>query len=127
MLDHSGVTLWEGAGSHPTDSMGWDSGHVGFLWTDKDRVRQHLGYELTAETVEKVKEQLRQELKVLTAWVSGECYRYSTYDQGDEGPGDQLDSCSGFIGDLDYVIQEAKDSIDQHFELVRTQLTVIRR
>ena len=115
MLDHSEITLWEGAGAHPTDSRGWDSGQVGFLWTDKDRIRQHLGYELTAETVEKVKEQLRQELKVLEAWVSGKCYGYSTRDQGDEGPGDRLDICFGFVGDWDYVIQEAKASIDLHF------------
>jgi hypothetical protein len=119
MLDHSGVSLWEGTGHHPADAGGWDSGQVGFLWTDKDRVRQHLGYELTPETAENVREQLRQELKVLAAWVAGECYGYFTRDLDGEEPGDPLDNCFGFVGDMDYMLQEAKASIDQHFELVK--------
>ena len=114
MLDHSGVHLWEGTSHHDCDSGGWDSGPVGGYWTDRKRIADLLCIKkLTKTTIEKVKEQLRMELKVLDAWVSGECYGFTVT----TGEGEDTDmSCWGFIGDDKYMISEAKSEIDAYIK-----------
>lgn len=32
LLDHSGLHIWVGSGSHWSDAAGWDSGQVGFIY-----------------------------------------------------------------------------------------------
>ena len=40
-----------------------------------------------------------------TSWCNGECYQYSIENE----EGDNLGNCGGFIGDLDYVIETARE------------------
>ena len=125
MMDHSGVSLWEGTGPHPLDAQGWDSGPVGFLWTDRARIKQHLGISrLTTTTRERVLEALRQELKVLAAWVTGECYGYSI----ETKDGQELENeCWGYVGDTEYLIADAKAAVDAQIKRDEEAAAVARK
>jgi hypothetical protein len=125
MMDHSGVTLWEGTGPHPMDTQGWDSGPVGFLWTDRARVKQHLGISrLTAAARKRVLEALRQELEVLAAWVAGACYGYTV----ETKDGQELEvSCWGYVGDTKDLIADAKAAIDAQIKRDEEAAAVARK
>ncbi len=38
LLDHSGLHLYIGNGPHWSDSQGWDSGHVGYIWVEAAKI-----------------------------------------------------------------------------------------
>jgi len=70
-------------------SCPWDSGQVGLLWTNG---------EIDPEGV----------CKDVTSWCNGEIYGFVIKDSED----DTVDSCWGFIGDIDYCKTEAEAAID---------------
>ena len=101
LLDHSGLHMWVGGGSHWTDSAGWDSGTVGVIF-DTTESREETGVEL--ENVEKA---LRQEIEEYDAYLRGEVYGYVVaHDEPD------MDSCWGFIGDIKWAKEEAESSAE---------------
>ena len=122
LLDHSGLHLWVGGGNHACDPGGWDSGTVGFVHCSLKKAREnwclkgdegwdhkltdHEGKELTMRQY--AVSVMASEIKEYDAYLSGECYGYITRDE----QGEEIDSCWGFIGDTDYMIEQAKASID---------------
>jgi hypothetical protein len=40
LLDHSGLHIYVGGGAHWTDSAGWDSGTVGFIYTTWEQIEK---------------------------------------------------------------------------------------
>lgn len=95
LLDHSGISMYVGAGAHPQDSGGWDSGQVGVIYTTAERVKQVMGEDLSEE---QVVEMLRQEVTRYDAYLTGMLYRYEILD----GDGDIEDSCGTY-----YTAEEA--------------------
>lgn len=108
MLDHSGITLYEGTRAHPQDSGGWDSGQLGWMYATKDEICVNWGVKSWHNKVKhsngkmiKAKdyayELLRSELKTWDDYVTGNVHDYNI----DDSQGDNVDSCCGFYGDID--------------------------
>ena len=106
LLDHSGLTLWLGGGPHWSDTAGWDSGTVGFVYATADRAREleigpeHAIIEAVIET----------EMEEYGRYVAGECFGYVIEDRH----GQVVDSCWGFIG-FDYCMKEAQDAAKNEY------------
>ena len=82
MLDHSGVHILIGGGSHWSDSAGWDSGTCGFVF-DTAAGRevtgvQHSSYGHNAHggDVDNVTAALTAEIETLDQWLRGDVYGY---------------------------------------------------
>ena len=101
LLDHSGYHVYIGRKPHWSDSAGWDSGQVGFIYVTAERSLELCGEVLTEEEAEK---RLEAEIEKLDDYFAGRCYGFEI-----TGPdGEEVDSCWGFLGDIDYVREEAK-------------------
>lgn len=98
---HSGIALSVGDNSYPFNDR-WDSGLFGFIAITKDKAIK-LGYD-----EEKILKYLEGEVEILNRFYDGEVYGYEILNQYDE----EVDSCWGFIEDIDYVINEAKSVVD---------------
>lgn len=101
MYEHSGIVL-------STGDFGdrWDSGQVGFIYVDKEKVRKEYSCKrVTKKVMEKVIKVLNGEVDVYSHYVDGNCYGYTLYEKqvspitGHENE-EEIDSCGGFIGDL---------------------------
>jgi len=115
MLDHSGVTIWVGGGSHWSDAAGWDSGTVGFAYVTKKRFEELCGswpykpksFKGTAEKW--LEHTSTEEIEEYDRYLRGDVYGYVIEDED----GNHVDSCWGFIGG-EYAQQEAKDALKSH-------------
>lgn len=110
LIDHSGIALYLGGGSHPQDGGGWDSGTIGVMFDTTDTRA-----EVQPDDVE---QHMRAEFDEYNCFVRGEVYgfeivRVVTCDYGDEHE-EELESYWGYIGD-DHVKSEANYQLD-HFE-----------
>lgn len=86
MLDHSGIHIWAGGGTHWSDRDGWDSGTCGFALVTAKR-RDEIG--TPEELIEKAVE---GEIETLDDYLNGNVYGFTI-----TGPdGDVVDSCWGF-------------------------------
>jgi hypothetical protein len=118
LYQHSGLTI-------STEPFGcrFDSGQVGWAYVTKssaeamgcvgDRFTQADGETVKVGTWDEAALQvsIRSEVETYDQYLRGEAYGYEV--TGTDG--DALDSCWGFIGDLDYVRSEAK-SAAEHVE-----------
>lgn len=139
LLDHSGLHMWVGSGSHFSDPGGWDSGQVGFIycslakaieehktdkrppknWDSKVEWRNSTGpkYDSIGKQIEPYKfEDVRVTLREATRSVlTSEVETYDSYLQGEVygyvvKPEDgDEESVWGFLGEVDYVKSEAYD------------------
>lgn len=111
MLDHSGLTLYEGRGSHWSDPGGWDSGQIGWMYmTRADILREFGGERLTRGKREQALRLMRAELSDYASYVSGDIYSMLVYEKTPEMFCDEfaedlaelnlntVDSCCGFLG-----------------------------
>jgi len=89
LLDHSGLHMWIGSQAHWSDSAGWDSGLVGFIYDSKE------GREKCGTDLEHVQACLEGEVETYDDCLTGNVWGYVVEDED----GDVLDSCWGFYGD----------------------------
>lgn len=101
--EHGGVA-YVAAMSNPF-SCPWDSGQAGIIFALKADVRKEYGVKrVDAKTRAKALEVLKGEVQTYSKWANGEVYGYTVTD----ATGEEVDSCWGFIGDLEHVREEAK-------------------
>lgn len=96
LLDHSGLTMYAGGGSHWSDSAGWDSGTVGFIF-DTPEGREECGTPL--ELIEDV---LLEEIKTYNQYLRGDVYGYIVARDTPDA-----ESCWGYYG-FEYCKEEAQ-------------------
>lgn len=137
LLDHSGLHIWIGGGSHWSDSAGWDSGTVGFISVTREQLKA-AGFE-PGDTVDGENAATmiaRQEVEEYDQYLTGDvwgfiieqvpaCSLEDCDDAGEPGddswrgqcchcachePGEHVDSCWGFYGH-EYAEQEAKEAL----------------
>lgn len=97
---HSGITISLDNTQYPFNDR-WDAGRCGFVAVRrKDMIANFGNKRFTKKIKNKCLEIAQQEVKELDSYLRGEVYRYSIND-GEE-------SCGGFIGDIQYCIDEAK-------------------
>lgn len=104
LYDHSGITISTGPFSCP-----WDSGQVGYIYVEKDKVRKEWGWKhITKKRQERIEQALKQEVSTYDDYLTGNVYGY-TVSRGDE----ELDSCGGFYGDYQTsgILEEARASV----------------
>lgn len=105
MYDHSGVTV-----STTPFNCRWDSGQVGFIIVDRDKVKECMGWKvITAKRKEKLYEYLKGEVDTYNTFLSGEIVGYRITDS----EGEDIDSCWGYY-DTDYAMTEAKATVDNY-------------
>jgi len=129
-LDHSGQTIWVASSPGETsasDSAGWDSGGIGFIYTTRERVKElgipdttreikmRLGFGSYTDTVSEVEAQLRGQIEELDQLMTGDVWGIvvseptdeamveadndvTLIDEDDDDAWEHVDSCWGFIG-----------------------------
>ncbi|MFA5525645.1 MAG: hypothetical protein WC992_02360 [Acholeplasmataceae bacterium] len=98
--EHGGLALSTNRGRFSAiDPGNWDSGVAGVIYCSPDRVEGEWGGD-----VEAARKCLEAEIQELDDYLHGKNYRFVV------NPGSSLlqESCGGFIGDLDYVRNEAQ-------------------
>lgn len=112
LIDHSGLAMYPGGGPHWSDSAGWDSGTVGFIY-DTPEGRADCG-----TPPDKIEEGLKAEIKEYDQFLRGEVYGYIVADGCDDE-----ESCFGFFGDLEYVVSEANEMAENiaHERAINTE------
>jgi hypothetical protein len=116
MYDHSGITI-----STKPFSCPWDSGQIGFIYVDKKSAKENFyskkrkPYQVWNKELEKkVTECLESEIKIYDDYLNGNVYGFVI-----TGPnGEEVEDGSrwGFIGDIEYCISEAKETVDSLFK-----------
>ena len=111
LYDHSGITMSTGG-----FSCGWDSGQVGWIYTDLEKLKNmgHNWKRLTSKRKLEVNEWLIGDVKTYDQFLTNEVYSYLV-----EKDGDIIDSCSGYYGndhDKSGLLYQAKNAIDCHIQ-----------
>ena len=112
LYDHSGITIR----SHPFPCT-WDSGHVGYQYVLKSRAISEWGqYHLHSESRKIVQggprtdadfyELMDHEVKAFDDYLTGNCWYFTIQDD----KGNDVESCGGFLGDVNDCIEEARDT-----------------
>ncbi len=114
LYDHSGITIaTSSAQFRMVDSMGWDWGHVGWIYVSKKKVREEFGWKrITTARKEKIETYLQNEVKTYDDFLRGVVYGYEIITPG----GNDGDSCWGYYGDTDYCLQQAMATVDAAIE-----------
>ncbi len=95
MYDHSGTIYHASEGGNPFACQ-WDSGRLGMIALKRSEYTN-----ATLETANLICDEY-------TAWANGECYGFEIED----GDGEHVDSCWGFIGDPEgHVLEEAREKV----------------
>jgi hypothetical protein len=105
LYDHSGITMNTGG-----FSCAWDSGQVGWIYADYDMIKNNYG-EVTPETIAKAETLLESEVKEYDYYLTGQCYGFKLY-EGDN----QIDSCWGFLGEINDVSKYIKEHLPSECE-----------
>jgi hypothetical protein len=137
LLDHSGLHMWVGGGSHWTDSAGWDSGTVGFTYATRKQLAecglpdpQHDG-----ETVDaRIARALTQDVETYDQWLRGDVWGYVVEVRGDAGADedaddadwDEVDACWGIYGS-DEAMTEGREAAAGYVEERRAARVEARR
>jgi hypothetical protein len=90
LYDHSGITM----STKPFDCR-WDSGQVGFIVVDRERIlKEYGGNRLTKKSIEKATNYLIGEVETYDQFISGDVYGFKVEDEN----GEEINSCYGFYG-----------------------------
>lgn len=100
LYDHSGITM-----NTTGFSCQWDSGQVGMIYVDKDKIRSEFGWtRLTKLKIDKVLKILKNEVIEYDSYLRGDVYGYRIYDSNNN----EVDACWGFVGDIEHCMSEAE-------------------
>lgn len=112
LYDHSGITMSTGPFSCP-----WDSRQVGWIYATREMIKKELcDKPLTAAVRQHVRQILTGEVEVYDQYLTGDVYGFEAKHE----PTGWEDSCWGFYGS-DYVMEQAKGSVDWHVEQLRKE------
>jgi hypothetical protein len=109
MYEHSNIAL-------NTGSFGcaWDSGQVGIIAVEKSKVLKEWNRRKWSKKLEnQVLKSLKAEVEVYSSYLSGEVYGFVIEKPSQCGEckhveNERIDSCWGFIGDMEYCLSEAR-------------------
>lgn len=97
LFDHSGLSVSTYSFNDP-----WDSGQTGIIYASKERICEEYGVKVISPQIRReVEKQLRGEVETYDTYLSGECYGYELYKNGEI-----LDSCWGFAGRFDKACED---------------------
>jgi hypothetical protein len=101
LYDHSGITM-----STTPFSCPWDSGQVGWIYIDAEKIRNEYGVKRISKKLRaRIADYLRAEVKEYDQFLTGEVYGFIVETED----GENVDSCWGFYG-AEYAMEEGKSS-----------------
>lgn len=110
MYDHSGQCLTRSKVDR------WDSSFLGYQYiTREDLLKNYGKRKVTKKLLTDAERMLDAEFETYDNYIRGNVYGYTTMDKD----GEIIDSCGGYLGnydDDDYIMSEAKASIDHHIK-----------
>lgn len=92
LFDHSEISI-----STSPFSCSWDSGQVGFIYTNLQRINDCFSYNwkrISKKRQQQIKQWLEAEIATFDMYIRGEVYGFIVEEDGKE-----IDSCWGFYGD----------------------------
>lgn len=102
LFDHSGISM-----STRGFNNAWDSGQVGFIFVSREKaLKEYNTKRITKKIKEQIKDSLLAEVETYDLYLRCECYGYEIIDN----QGNEIDSCGGFLGDIKYCIEVAKEN-----------------
>lgn len=112
LMDHGGVHLTTNAERfRMVDQLGWDWGHVGFIYTTRKKIQQMLGWKrLTKKRLKQIERMLEREVEMYDAYINGQVYGYVIIDPN----GREVDMVYGFYGcDWGNIVASAQRAVDR--------------
>lgn len=118
LFDHSGLhisthdlTKWPGGR--------WDAGQVGWVYADKKTIHAEYG-KCGSEEMKRAGEVLAAEVELYDKYLSGECYGFQLYKDGEE-----MDSCWGFLGEFEEVREDIAEYLPEECRSLMGQLVQV--
>jgi hypothetical protein len=110
MYEHSGISL-SLTNSHYPFTDRWDAGQLGFILVDRQKALKEFGKKrLTKQLKQKIRYIIEGEVETYNQYLAGDVYGFVISKNGQE-----IDSCWGFYGQEDCLI-EAKTIVDYEVE-----------
>ena len=100
LYDHSGLSISASSFGGREVHAEWDSGQVGWIYATAGEVKETYG-SVSTENMEKAKQCLLSEVKTYDAFLSGQCYGFRLYKDGEE-----IQAGSGYFGFLPDIVKE---------------------
>lgn len=100
LYDHSMLHMSTSSFLGRAQHAEWDSGQVGWIYAAPEDIEKEYG-SLTPESYEKAEALLKSEVECYDYYLSGQCYGFRLYEDGEE-----TDSCWGFMGSFSDIKQE---------------------
>jgi len=104
LYDHSGITMNTTGFSCP-----WDSGQVGWIYVDREKVRKEWKRKrISQKLLKKIIEILRAEVGIYDSYIKGNVFGYEIVE---ENGVDSVDSCWGYFS-YEHMLEDAKKVIE---------------
>lgn len=94
----------------------WDSGQVGYIYASRDAIEKEYGA-VTKDSIAQAEEVLTGEVSSFDCYLRGECYGFRLYEMGEE-----IDSCWGFLGELNDLRENLRCTIPEECRALVDQL-----
>lgn len=108
LYDHSIQSIKIGSFVGKAIHAEWDSGQIGFAYVTKAEIKNVFSVKrISRKTLARAEEILRGEVETYDSYIRGDVSSFVI-----EKEGEHIDSCSGYYGDDEYCMQEAKNSVD---------------
>jgi hypothetical protein len=101
LYDHSGISISTGSFGDP-----WDSGQVGYIYCAPEDIKREYG-ELTEENLTTAKEVLKSEVELYDQYLRGNVWIAQLFEEEN-----CIDSCCGYFGELDDVVEAIVGDFD---------------
>lgn len=114
LYDHSGLSMSVSSFIGRAVHAEWDSGQVGWIYVTAGEVKETYG-SASAENREKARQYLLSEVKTYDDYLSGQCYEFRLYKDGEE-----IQAGSGYFGSLQEIVKEVAADIlpESHQDMV---------
>lgn len=106
LYDHSVLSMSTGSWVGRAQHAEWDSGIVGVVYITRERFVEMMLKD-TIPSDEELAKLVEGEVSEYDSYLAGEVYGYVI-----ERDGEHVDSCWGYVGDIDYVRTEARASAE---------------
>ena len=97
LYDHGGISMSVSSFLGRAQHAEWDSGQVGWIFATPQEIQKEYGT-LAKESYEKAEDLLRSEVETYDYYLTGQCYGFRLYENGEE-----TDNCWGFLGSFSEV------------------------
>ena len=100
LYDHSMLSMSVSSFTGRAQHAEWDSGQVGWIYATPEDIEKEYS-SLMPESYEKAESLLKSEVECYDYYLSGQCYGFRLYENGEE-----TDSCWGFLGSFSDMAKE---------------------